>query len=128
MQEIMKGLPSVSSLTSRVEMVTAEVLNNITEHSFTLNQKGLIRVEIWKARLQLFIRVRDRGLPLPGKMVPKGTLPSLKVSADQLPEGGFGWFLIHDQCDSVFYSHRNGENLLQLMFFLSGQSRKVQIS
>uniref|UniRef100_UPI003B52AD62 ATP-binding protein n=1 Tax=Roseovarius indicus TaxID=540747 RepID=UPI003B52AD62 len=99
----------------RVELVLAEVLNNICEHAY-----GGGAGRVWlKARTEgdaLCVTVSDRGLPMPGGDMPDGALPDMDVPCEFQPEGGFGWYLIHSQVDSLAYCRRDGENILGLRF------------
>lgn len=99
----------------RVELVLAEVLNNIGEHAY-----GGAAGRVWlKARMEgdaVCVTITDRGKPMPGGDMPEGGLPDMDVPRDRQPEGGFGWYLIHSQADSLQYSRENGENILGLRF------------
>lgn len=99
----------------RVELVLAEVLNNITEHAYG-GGAGSVRLD---ARLEgdaVCVTITDRGAPMPGGVTPDGALPDTEVPCELQPEGGFGWYLIHSQADSLLYRHENGENILGLRF------------
>ena len=95
-----------------MELVLAEVLNNIVEHAFADGGPGRIELTITKDALGLQCRVEDNGAPMPGGMLPAGVLPSNAVEVDELPEGGFGWFLIRDLTRELSYARDGGRNLL----------------
>ncbi len=51
---------------------------------------------------------------MPDGEIPLGTLSSSKVPVEDLPEGGFGWFLIQHLAKDVSYARCTGENRLSL--------------
>ncbi len=108
----------VSSIAT-VELVLAEAINNIVEHAYTGTAKEkLIRAELSLIGQQLDVALCDNGVAFPDGMLPSGELPDLDVALEQLPEGGFGWFLIYTQTQSVHYSRRDDRNTLSLCFEL----------
>lgn len=93
-----------------VEIVLAEVLNNVVEHAYA-TYSG--KIEVWVTRREnyLFIRLVDHGLPMPGEELPGGKLAEPSESAE-LPEGGFGWFLIRTMSDDLTYRRDGDQNIL----------------
>ncbi len=112
---LMAQAGAAPGLLFRVELVLAEVLNNIGEHAY-----GGAGGRVWlKARMEgeaLCVTVADRGRPMPGGTMPPGGLPETEVPCERQPEGGFGWYLIHSQADAVRYSREAGQNTLGLRF------------
>ena len=90
-----------------VEIVLAEVLNNVVEHAYA-DFPG--RIEIWITRREdfLFIRIVDDGLPMPGGDLPNGKA----LRAHDLPEGGFGWQLIRNLSHELTYQRDGQHNIL----------------
>jgi serine/threonine-protein kinase RsbW len=89
------------------EIVLAEVLNNVVEHAYA-EFPG--KIEIWVTRREnfLFIRIVDDGLPMPGGDLPGGKM----VRIDDLPEGGFGWYLIRNLSHELTYQRDGKRNIL----------------
>ena len=54
----------------------------------------------------------DRGRGIPGGQLPAGALPDLDTPRAQLPEGGYGWFLIQALTRHLNYARIGGENHL----------------
>ncbi|MEQ8899256.1 MAG: ATP-binding protein [Roseovarius sp.] len=112
---LMMRAGAAPGLLFRIELVLAEVLNNIGEHAY-----GGAGGRVWlKARMEgeaLCVTVADRGRPMPGGEMPEGRQPETDVSCERQPEGGFGWYLIHSQADVVRYSREEGQNTLGLRF------------
>ena len=96
------------------EIVLAEALNNIVEHACA-DLPGQIRVTVTRSDAGIFCVIRDRGRPMPGGALPAGHLAPMEAGGD-LPEGGFGWFLIRRLARDVTYDRCDGENVLS--FFL----------
>lgn len=97
-----------------VELVLAEVLNNIAEHAYeTGTGSGDISVTLRVTEAGLSCHFCDSGLPMPGGRLPDGKLPDspLARTAD-LPEGGFGWHLIRSLTQDLSYTRADGQNHL----------------
>ncbi len=92
------------------ELVLAEALNNVVEHAYA-RYPGQIEIEIRRDPDQLRFHIRDQGLPMPGAEPPAGRLPE-PAAFDDLPEGGFGWFLIRALAQDLAYRRDGERNLL----------------
>ena len=91
-----------------VELVLAEALNNVVEHAYADTTAGLVQLDIWHRDTHLEFKLNDRGTPMPNLMLPAGSLPDADGPLCDLPEGGFGWFLIHRLTHELSYA-RDGE-------------------
>ena len=92
------------------EIVLAEVLNNIVEHAYA-ESAGQIEVTLDYDHPMLSFEVADTGLPMPSGRLPVGELVPLQDCTD-LPEGGFGWFLIRTLARGMTYRRRADGNRL----------------
>ena len=102
-----------NSLIDLAETVLAEILNNIVEHALTgLGQAGSASVECRGHQGGLAFRVCDNGRAMPGGVLPTGQLPDIGNDRDQLPEGGFGWGMVHILAKELRYRRVAGENHL----------------
>lgn len=101
-----------------VELVLAEIVNNIVEHAQhgCLNDEILIHGELLENSLAF--QIVDYGAPLPFQRIPEGIQPSLDVGLQDLPEGGFGWMLVRTLTSELHYERRAGANCLSLCFAL----------
>lgn len=97
-----------------VELIWAEALNNVVEHAYAGLAAGPVSLEATIESGQVLAHIRDNGLPFPGSKPPPGRLPTVDVQVENLPEGGFGWFLIRDLCERVEYRRDDEGNLLTL--------------
>lgn len=105
-----------------MELVLAEVLNNIVEHAYENMSAGPIDLRIARDFRGLVCRIVDRGLPMPGGVLPLGAAPALVAAGNMgdLPEGGFGWFLIRDLTQNLSYVRDGATNRLDFVLPLSG--------
>ncbi len=98
-----------------VELVLAEVLNNVVEHAYPDPETaGVISIACSHERDGLHVQINDRGKAMPNGTVPLGAPASLDVDFDDLPEGGFGWFLIKTLAKDVLYERVGSENQLTM--------------
>lgn len=105
------------------ELVVAEVLNNIVEHAYEDRAGGEIRLTLNLVRDRLCIEFVDFGQPMPGGSPPEGAPANLDVDINELPEGGFGWFLIRALSENLAYSHDGRRNHLTLCIPLTQHRR-----
>jgi serine/threonine-protein kinase RsbW len=104
-------------LCSTVEIILAEVLNNIVEHAYA-RLSGQITISIHHHPQSLWFEVTDTGEAMPGLSLPPGHLPAMGA-VDDLPEGGFGWFLIRSLTTELRYRRIGATN--RLSFRISAQ-------
>ena len=97
-----------------VEIVLAEVLNNVAEHAYAY-AAGPVAVTVALIPGGLACDVMDEGAPMPGGQLPEGRLPD-----GDLPEGGFGWHLIRSLTQDLSYRRQRGTNRLGFVIPLNG--------
>ena len=91
------------------EIVIAEALNNIVEHAYASGE-GEIELSLKRTGGKLSVLITDRGHPMPDNALPAGRLPD--PDHQNLPEGGFGWFLIRSLSQDLRYCRAEGRNHL----------------
>lgn len=90
------------------EIVMAEALNNIVEHAYA-GGAGDIEISVELDGNDLACHFADTGAPMPDNQLPIGAAHNLE---NDLPEGGFGWFLIRSLTQDLHYfRHQNQNNL-----------------
>ena len=106
---------------ARLELVLAEVLNNIVEHGISGSRDAAIAADVVEdaprvvhllvcaAGRRLRCVITDSGMLLPQDCLAPRNLPGCKP---ELPEGGFGWYLIQDLVTDLSYSRMAGRNYL----------------
>ena len=95
-----------------IELVLAEVFNNIVEHAYGSGSRGPIFVSAAARAGWLDFRVTDEGRALPSGALAQGGLPQLDGPLDSLPEGGFGWYLVRKLAADLSYQRKDGCNRL----------------
>lgn len=100
------------ALQSTAEIVLGEVLNNIVEHAYGSGHKGNIQLSCQSCAEALWFTIRDHGAPMPELRVPPGHPAQVDRSKQDLPEGGFGWFLVHSLAQDLHYRRLSGCNVL----------------
>lgn len=105
---LLRSLPEEGRGTA--ELVLAEALNNIVEHAYA-RHSGEIEVTLALDPQGLVCRIADTGLPMPEGKLPGGELAPIDPAGD-LPEGGFGWFLIRSLSQDLDYRREGMRNLL----------------
>ncbi len=108
--------------TSSVEIALAEALNNVVEHAYPNGAPGEVKLILRHGRAGLLIEIRDNGKEMPNGRTPEGQHPTDRQPRNNLPEGGFGWFLIRELARDLVYDRENGENFL--IFRMSVGTRK----
>ncbi|MEM8632811.1 MAG: ATP-binding protein [Pseudomonadota bacterium] len=93
-------------------LVLAEALNNIVEHALADTPGSQVNVILAFADRGLSVRLTDTGVPMPQGELPLGRLRTEFSGIDDLPEGGFGWFLIRDLTHDLAYQREDGRNVL----------------
>lgn len=97
-----------------VEIVLAEALNNVVEHAYSMRDDGDIEICGQVAGGLLLFDITDDGAPMPLGEVPCGAPANLDVDIEEMPEGGFGWFLIRQMTEDLTYLREGGRNHLSL--------------
>ena len=104
-----------------VELVLAEVLNNVVEHAYQERDVGVIELDVLRRGEELEVRILDDGVPMPGGEMPQGLPHDLDTIGEQdLPEGGFGWFLIRELTRDLIYRRDGSRNHLSFRMDLKG--------
>ena len=106
---------------SRMELVMAEILNNIAQHGTGLGKEPganapsrppvTIHVTVTRHAGGLACAISDDGPPLPPDcLAAPDQPPSPEIAA--LRAGGFGWVIIRDLTRSLFYFRERSRNVL----------------
>lgn len=94
------------------EQVLAEALNNVVEHANDGQTGGTIRLCTTLTGGALRCEIRDDGAPIPGGRLPAGNLANHGKAVEDLPEGGFGWYMIRTLATGLGYKRQNAWNTL----------------
>lgn len=96
----------------RLELVLAEVMNNVAKHGVGKGGRTvpLIHICIVSHDCGLACALTDDGDRLPSECLLPRSLPQLPDN--ELPEGGFGWYLIQDLTQELCYYREDTRNFL----------------
>lgn len=106
----------------RLELVLAEVMNNVAKHAAGQESDGvdadgtgarlapLIHLCIVQHDTGLACAITDDGISVPDECLLPRNLP--QEGASDLPEGGFGWYLIQDLTQALCYYREQKRNFL----------------
>ena len=114
----LRALDLASSRADEVEIALAEAVNNVVEHAYAGSEPGIVRILCSLRGPHLDIRICDTGGPLPQNRLPPGLAADVSVAKSDLPEGGFGWFLIRELTSDIRYDRCGLINHLSLRFDL----------
>jgi serine/threonine-protein kinase RsbW len=96
-----------------LEVVMAEVLNNIVEHAYPADKSGQINVWISTRAGIVSCWTCDAGAAMTNGVLPNPPRQNCQPKdLLELREGGFGWSMIHDLTQGLSYSRQDGQNLL----------------
>jgi serine/threonine-protein kinase RsbW len=101
-----------------VELVLAEVLNNIAEHAYRY-EGGPVALNLDLPGDAVVCSLVDQGQPMPLGQVPEPGLPAI-APPDILPEGGFGWHIVRCLVSDLSYEHGPDGNRLRLRVPVAG--------
>ncbi|MDU9006835.1 ATP-binding protein [Sedimentitalea todarodis] len=101
-----------------VEIAVTEAVNNIVEHAYRDVDRGSIMIRAGVTGNVLRVLLVDEGAELPGAELPAGRPANIDTALDDLPEGGFGWFMIRTLTRDIRYRRWRGRNHLRLQFDL----------
>lgn len=118
MQSLFLAIGLAQDAQCDVVIALSEAINNIVEHALGDHPAGCIGLSCYQRDDTLLVRLRDNGVSMPGLQAPMGANIDLSVSTADLPEGGFGWFLIRQLTSDVRYHRECGRNRLDLWFRL----------
>ncbi|MBK4214462.1 ATP-binding protein [Paracoccus caeni] len=99
----------------RLELVLAEVMNNVAEHAGFGDQTAparlpWIHVTVVRHDSGIACAITDDGISLPEECLAPRSMPA--PDSDDLPEGGFGWCLIQGLTQSLCYYREKHRNFL----------------
>ena len=95
-----------------VEVVLAEVMNNVAEHAYAWRRDGEMLLGLRLTREGMLVSVTDEGRPMPDEDLPFGERLDPTVPLGDMPEGGFGWLIIRQLARDVAYRREEGVNQL----------------
>ncbi|MEM9247459.1 MAG: ATP-binding protein [Pseudomonadota bacterium] len=108
------GLDEMDGMT--LEILLAEATNNVVEHAYGNDGSGWILLEMDVLSDWIVCRLSDGGAAMPDGSVPQPQRTSESASrggeVSDLPEGGFGWSMIHELTTDLSYTREDDTNVL----------------
>jgi serine/threonine-protein kinase RsbW len=115
---VMQAAEVCPDVTGRAEIVLAEVLNNITEHTCLDGMAAWIDLHCDLTEAGLQVVVADEGPPLPRHLLhpsPQSAAAPCDLCLSDLPEGGFGWPMIRALTRDLCLQHAAAGNRLSFL-------------
>ncbi len=103
-------------LRGSITLAVSEALNNVTEHAYAGRAPGEVHMVVDLLADRVLVTLFDSGRAMPGDALPPGHLPDRSGARADLPEGGFGWYLLHKLCLDLSYTRHAGRNTLRMTF------------
>lgn len=111
---------------ARMELVVAEILNNIAEHGGVPPiapcptcqgvPARMIHVSAATAQGGIYCIISDEGEAVPAHCLRPSEAPHrLPADLRDLPEGGFGWFMIQNVARKLYYDREGRRNILAFL-------------
>ena len=100
-----------------ITLVLAESLNNVVEHAYGADLDGPIEVLVDRRGSTVSMQIVDDGTPFDGPPEEVALVTDGREVAD-MPESGFGWFLIKTLTEDIHFAHVDGKNKLTLVVSL----------
>jgi serine/threonine-protein kinase RsbW len=112
MRSYLRHIGITGDAAGQIEIVLAEILNNVVEHALQEAGGGMIQLNCEPREDMLRFAVCDNGDAMPDGRVPGPRLPCLNTAIHDLPEGGFGWALVHMLARDLHYERIATNNIL----------------
>ncbi len=112
LRRALSGAGAADEELASAEIVVAEALNNVVEHALAEETRPSFHLCACSVEDGMNIVIRDKGRPMPDGKPPIGELPEIPSDLVDLPEGGFGWFLIRELARDLTYVRQGEENKL----------------
>lgn len=106
-----------------VEITLGEALNNIVEHAYPENTEGKVTLNCTIHPTGLEFGTLDTGVEMPGLTPPKGAAKPDDCAFEDMPEGGFGWFMIRALSTDLEYRRHGDTNHLSFTLPLAAGFR-----
>lgn len=112
-EAVIAAFAQTGSDSDRLRLLLAEVLNNIIEHGYGGAEGGPITIQVQPITHGLRLVLTDRGAPPPSELI-AGAAEMPDPSA--LPDGGWGWPLLHALATAIRLERDETGNRLTLDF------------
>jgi len=111
----LRGRDIQTAVCENVEIVLVEALNNVIEHAYLFEKTGLVSTEIGHYSQTVTATIRDWGKAR-SDFSGKRSMDHSASELNDLPEGGFGLFMMQSLTQEMTYERIEDENVLSLTF------------
>lgn len=111
-----QGLGLETSVCDVSQIILGEVLNNVVEHAYKFQEGQPIELSLWVRNDRLLCKISDHGAAMPNGVPPAGINPVVDADTrDDLPEGGFGWAMVWELTQDLYYVRTDSRNDLSFV-------------
>lgn len=103
-----------------IELILAEVLNNVVEHAYAGTTDGEMELRVQHEAPDLYFRILDSGRPMPTGRLPMGSPADSEREDFEQEEGGYGLYMIRQLAKKLRYRRVGHFNQLSFRITLGG--------
>lgn len=100
------------TIANDMELAVVEALNNVIEHTYKDEPGGAIQVHLVLSDQEFLAQIRDYGSHW--ELQKQSAIPDFGEDLADMPEGGFGLFIIEQLMDQIELSPEDSGNTLTL--------------
>ncbi len=104
----LQTLPATEEEQYQIELALVEICLNIIHYAYP-DHKGTIRIKFWTEGPQVFLEIRDRGVPFDPARSPT---PDIEELIREQRKGGLGIHLSRELMDEFAYRRDGDQNIL----------------
>lgn len=112
----LQALPVTEEEHFQIELALIEICLNIIHYAYPEN-RGTIQVKFWTEGPQVFLEIRDKGVPFDPSQSPT---PDIEELIRNRKKGGLGIYLSRELMDGFTYRRDGDQNILLMHKKLSG--------
>ncbi|MCR4410271.1 MAG: ATP-binding protein [Candidatus Saccharicenans sp.] len=112
----LQALPVTDEEHFQIELALIEICLNIIHYAYPEN-RGTIQVKFWTEGPQVFLEIRDKGVPFDPSQSPT---PDIEDLIRKRKKGGLGIYLSRELMDGFAYRRDGDQNILLMHKKLSG--------
>lgn len=108
LKQNLQALPVTEEEHFQIELALIEICLNIIHYAYPEN-RGTIQVKFWTEGPQIFLEIRDNGLPFDPSQSPT---PDIEELIRNRKKGGLGIYLSRELMDGFVYRRDGDQNIL----------------
>lgn len=108
LKQNLQALPVTEEEHFQIELALTEICLNIIHYAYPEN-RGTIQVKFWTEGPQVFLEIRDNGVPFDPSQSPT---PDIEELIRNRKKGGLGIYLSRELMDGFVYRREGNQNIL----------------